>query len=294
MDRADRLQLDLEVHNTYAMGNGRFGQINAETMLPSSHMPGHRDLPLHVRFNTAELQEAVSSNINNTLNNNIFSIYGGINGIWDKKSSAANSWEADPKEFANRSTTFEDVFRRSFYEDYQNLLSANQNFNNYTDFPSLASTNSTALSERMIEDTLKMAFDMQPQDNALKNGQEQLIRSGFKGQRRSQSSSGKSRKGSKQRNRDEVKEQEVNGRKETKVQEKKHPNAWKSSRNVGSTLLGEEPTVHSEFAEAGSINNILEASEIWLRHTTGSSIYNKKSILKKHFPSEEQFYLGVS
>ncbi|CDR96532.1 hypothetical protein, conserved [Babesia bigemina] len=295
IDCLERLQLELELESTYAVGNGQFGPSDAETMLPSSrNMPGHCELPLNTKDSAAELQEAVSSNINNTLNNSFFSIYGGINGIWDKNSSSANSWRNSAKELANRSTTFEDIFRRSFYDEYQSLFSHDENLERYSGFSSLASTDGTGLSERLIEDTLKTAFDLPPQENTPKPVEEHPVRAVQKNQRSAHPSSGKSRKGSKQPPRDEVKEPEANGRKEARAQEKKRPNAWKTNKNAGGTPHGAGSNARSEFTEAGSINNILEASEIWLRHTTGSNMYNKKGLLKKPFPNQDKFSLGVS
>lgn len=306
LDYLDNVYLEKEIEKTFFPKGERYslsqpdgGSAGFMTLKPDSMPNRHRD-----GFFT--LDEAVLMNINNTLNNSNFSIYGGSNnGIWSSKPA---SWHRQTPRSSvaswsdlgvNQNSHFAPVERPShppLGEDYPFFYGDTPRLGKQNLLATLAcpSVTGSSLTGRLIEDTLKIPLKPMGQRAPPRQGnphsQDYLLAPGL-----DPKAAWRYCKDHKSVNQTEMKLMNEIQRKDSKRAEKKIPPSVRGNKAASDAgVKGSRPEQITEFTEAGSLRNVLEASEIWLRNTTTSNFSNKKQILKKHFINETQFYVGVS
>ncbi|KAK1444967.1 hypothetical protein BgAZ_108730 [Babesia gibsoni] len=302
IDYLDNKYLEKEIENTLfpERASGRHSRLEWDYRPYSS---SRQDPIVHRRPGYCyTLDEAVSRNINNTLNNSFFSIYGSNNnGIWSSKPTSSKKGDGNlnvptwsdlgygrtksigaGQDYAQQEET------PFFYSDTPR--SEKFNMRNILRCPSITGN---CLTGRLIEDTLKIPLP--PQQPRLSARQlNSRTHHYFSSQNVSSRSHGRYTKEFKALLSGDIKEfSHDSQRKDPKRHERKQPKGRTCKGTLESSGKAQRTEGPPEFTEAGSLSNVLEASEIWLRHTTTSNFSNKKTILKKHYINEDQFYVGV-
>ncbi|GIX61849.1 uncharacterized protein BcabD6B2_12840 [Babesia caballi] len=295
-----QMHLRLDSTFTYPQDGPRH---SCSDLMTSSYCPEDAThAPVRHCQSCCTFQEAASININKTPQNTFLSIYGGLNSIWSNNRGSWDDADNGNGSSTGRSNTFEVIFRRSFQDDYHSLYSNSPMANRYSGFSSLANQqNNTTLSERLIEDSLRSTLESQPTKPALSpdpaKPQDQTPTPSSTKSNSTRPQSQSQGKASKHKNshRHESKNTGSTTHRENRRAERKHGGSWRSYKAVAEgTTKSEASDGSSEITESASINNILEASEMWLKQTASNDSCHKKSLLKKHYVNHDQFFLGVS
>ncbi|KAK1933093.1 hypothetical protein X943_002139 [Babesia divergens] len=301
-DYLDNLYIEKEIEETFFPKKGISSPTQPD-FLAGSYVLSRRDAVIPpFTCNNYLLEDAVSRNINNTLNKSFFSIYGGLNnGIWSNKSSSlsgsgsgSGSWLGS---VSNQSSTDIIIPCLDLHESLPRFYAQPRKPDKCSIFAALScpSSSGSSLTGRLIEGSLKIPPKSLPQRQPLRQpGQTQHHNQGQAGEN-NYCGHVKCFNEPKYVGKHELKHIGEPPRKEYQRHEKKGSSTWRHGKVVEcNSVKGGNADGRSLFAEAGSIRNVLEASEIWLRHTTTSNFCNKRPILKKHFINENQFYVGVS
>ncbi|EDO07833.1 hypothetical protein BBOV_III002680 [Babesia bovis T2Bo] len=107
----------------------------------------------------SDLEDTITANINRTLENTSFSIYGGSSNIWKNTSHHCRCNQFEEGSTMCRCCTFELTFLRSFRRGNKHFSSISYTTKPYNKPNTVLSTENMMLSERLIEEELKLVMD---------------------------------------------------------------------------------------------------------------------------------------
>ncbi|ORM41041.1 uncharacterized protein BXIN_0436 [Babesia sp. Xinjiang] len=158
-------RLDMEIEKTYTLKRDPVNKGKDLSAKPSNVKSPKYDNK-NVSNEPSDLHEAISSNINKILNNTSLSIYGGSSGIWMNTSKGWNDTPFKDDASTCRSCAFEMIFLRSFKNEYNHVYKGNHEASRCGGLTVLSPVDITTLSERLIEEALRTAVKLQPQEKS--------------------------------------------------------------------------------------------------------------------------------